>query len=209
MLAAGAFGIMGLGFNLPRDSPIQISLSKNISNDTALSRNPIGNIFAQNPSSPNILSVLLDRADDPESSTGIFAIGEYAQGCESVMAAPRLPRFVPAGQEAGARWSILLDGFKVNGRSIELNSSFTDAPKGKVVSVLDTGATNPQIPAQVANSIYEGIDGAFFSKDVGSWIVPCTGSANVTLEWWPLGGYHPRSRDLVSHVQVMWESRGH
>ncbi|TFY73648.1 hypothetical protein EWM64_g10364 [Hericium alpestre] len=65
----------------------------------------------------------------------------------------------------------------------ELNSSAADAPKGKAVVVLDTGAAMSDIPSPIADAIYENVPGAFFADEPGLWIVPCNTTANFTLDF--------------------------
>ncbi|THH16671.1 hypothetical protein EW146_g4001 [Bondarzewia mesenterica] len=173
----GARGIFGLAFN-EFGSPVTDSVAAANNNNRELGQNAVANIFQQKPNLPNFISIQLGRAGDLEDTAeGAFSISEYLEGFESIADEPRHNRFVPPGQ--GERWGILVETVSVNGTSMTLNSSMDGVPAGSAVAVLDTGATDAQIPASVANFIYSSIPDAFFADSLGLWITPCTATVDV------------------------------
>jgi saccharopepsin len=173
-------GIMGLAFDSLNESSI-IDAIDEAYNDTKLGFSPILNIFSQDGSLPNIVTIYMDRTSDLESTShSSFTIGEYVEGLESIRDEPQLPRFI--AKDGNTRWTVLMDGMEVNGVPTNLQTSAQGVPNGKAVALMDTGTSLALIPADVANAIYSNITHAFFSEDLGTWVLPCTTDpTNVTF----------------------------
>lgn len=125
---------------------------------------PLDRIFRQNMSTPNMLSVLLSRADDADSfsdsrssQTGLLSIGEIPQGYESIAYSPKLYAAVdPLGSQ---HWQTTLDSNGIigpDGRRIPTptdvetitvgdKSITTAGGKDQFRVVFDTGFTIPQV----------------------------------------------------------------
>lgn len=167
---------MGLGFTVLNDISEINNLVTQAFNDDTLGQNPINNIFSQNTSTPNFISVLLGRGDDLDGVTdGTFTVSEVIPGLENITSTPKLARQGPGI----GRWTVLLDSFSVNGKEIPLNSSVAGMPSGKSLAQLDTGATDAAIPPFMVTAIYSSMPGAIFSEADDFWIVPCNSTADV------------------------------
>lgn len=168
---------MGLGFTALNDmSRINDLLTKTSNEYTLEGQNPIENIFSQNPSTSNFITVLLGRDDDLDGVTdGTFTVSEIIPGLENITSTPKLVR---EGPGAG-RWTALLDSLSVNGKDIPLNSSISGIPNGKSLASLDTGFTTSPVPPFMMNAIYSSMPGAIFSKAYDQWVVPCNSTADV------------------------------
>lgn len=96
-------GLIGLGPN--SGSQVQDAIGDS-SGDAVLDR-----IFRQNTSTPNYLTVLLGRNDDPTTSpTGDLTIGEIMSGHENITSQPKLSVSVlSSSNSANQHWQILLD----------------------------------------------------------------------------------------------------
>lgn len=135
-------------------------------------------IFKQNTSTPNYITVLLGRSDDPsESPTGDITVGEIIPGYEAVTSQPQLDVSVLSSQNAvNQHWQILLDSDGIVGPAgnnvidefnIQTAVSSTSNKKQLTVSfpphqfvdrsspprvvqvVIDTGYSLPQVPSYV------------------------------------------------------------
>lgn len=145
--------------------------------DSILGESPLGNIFHQNKSLPNFITIMLGRSGDLDDTTdGMFTISEYIDGYENIEQTPKLARYDGGGS---SRWSILLDSITVNGEKVALNSSTDGVPKGKSITVLDTGATQAQVPRFIVDAIYSSFPDAVYSEESDLWAVPCNASADV------------------------------
>jgi len=175
-------GMMGLGFGTPQVSPITLAIAL-ADNSTNLQPTFIKSIFAQNKTTPNVVSILLSRTDDLEATANSsFTIGEYLAGYEQVQTQPHLPLFIP--ENGLARWSVIMEGYSVNGKLGPLHSASPNVTNGTAIAVIDTGATLVQVPAEVSSTIYSPISDAFFSETLGQWVVPCTAEpSNVTFHF--------------------------
>ncbi|KAH9037652.1 aspartic peptidase domain-containing protein [Lactarius pseudohatsudake] len=158
-------GLIGLGPNT--GSHIHDALIDLPAGDTPLDR-----IFLQNPTTPNYLTVLLNRPNDTaEQYTGAMTIGE--------------------GTPPAQHWSIVLDSNGIigpDGKAIKVTSNATDAPihdVNQLVAIIDTGFTLPQVPSEVAHALYSGAKGAKltnvqqFSGDI--WVIDCDVEVNATF----------------------------
>jgi len=141
--------MLGLGPN--KGSRIHTSLNNQPLGDTVLDR-----IFQQNVSSPNILTVLLGRSNDPaEMYPSNITMGNVLQGLEVVTSQPRVP--VTSLQPLGAtdqHWQVLLDDedgiVGPDGQPIQVQSKIhgTQNPK-QLTAIFDTGFSLPQVPEYV------------------------------------------------------------
>lgn len=174
---------MGLGFGTEITSPIARVVNQTTGNPTA-GQSFLFNSFAQNPTLPNFLSVLLGRTDDQEATAnGIFSISEYIESYEEVANAPKVQQFLSDELPASAgQWTFLVDEFKINGISFPLNSSIPGVPSGKVLALLDTGTSEALLPPVFSNGIYGKVVGGAFSETLSKWVVPCSSPLpNVTI----------------------------
>ncbi|TFY76162.1 hypothetical protein EWM64_g7851 [Hericium alpestre] len=173
----GSFGILGISFDSISSIDQNVILA---TNDTIRGRSPLSNIFASNPSVPNTVSILLSRTDDQEETAGgSFLIGEEAEGYENVLKAPQLPRFTPAGRPG--IWTVWLDGATLNGTFLSFKSILKDAPKGKTLTLLDSGSTAANVPSSLAKGLYGNIPGSFIDPSSRQYIIPCLSASNLSL----------------------------
>ncbi|KIM89410.1 hypothetical protein PILCRDRAFT_60964 [Piloderma croceum F 1598] len=176
-------GLIGLGPHV--GSSVYYALNKNPSGDPPLDR-----IFRQNTSTPNYLTVLLGRSDDPdEKFPGDLTIGELIPGYENITNQPKLAIADVVASDAGSQhWATLLDenGISSNGTIISLPKSQVAKPadSGKELVVFDTGFSLPQLPRSVVDAIYQDIPGAKFYNDtsVGPiYALPCDQEIDLTF----------------------------
>lgn len=172
--------MIGLGPN--RGSNIK-EVIKNSSGNAVLDR-----IFLSNTSTPNYLTTLLGRSDDPtDLYPGDITIGELVPGFENVTEMPKLPVAEVSVREQGDQhWQILLDKNGIIGPDGQVINVTSIVDGGSQLNaVLDTGFSLPQVPRQVSDAIYGRIPGAAFG-DVGrnageTWYFPCDVEVNLTL----------------------------
>ncbi|KAF4583314.1 hypothetical protein EYR38_002063 [Pleurotus pulmonarius] len=137
---SGVSGILGLGFDAT-DSAINGELEQAFGDATTLGRSPIANIFYQNMTLPNFFTLLLGRTDDPEDDrAGVFTVSEYVLEYSDIANTPKL-----TSQTVG-HWGVVVDGVKVGGRSLPLNSSVATAAQGKAIAALDSGFSGRDFP---------------------------------------------------------------
>lgn len=177
----GIDGLLGLSFNVRRSSPINHAIQSLYGEGATWGHSVLQNIFDQHPDQPNYIAIDLARTHDWEDTDGgSFGIGEVEEKYAAVLNTPKLPQF-PKG---GPRWTVLLEGIKVNGSPIELKSRISGVPAGRMQALLDTGDPNAIMPTFLRNAIYSNIPGAiFWDTEDGDriWIVPCNSTANVVL----------------------------
>lgn len=129
---------MGLGpFTV---SQIANTLSTNISSLQGLP--PVDSIFLQNKTTPNYLTVLLGRADDPDNKfPGDLTIGEILPGYEDIQKQPKL--LADHAQFGNQHWSTLLDEDGIIGPSGKAISAKTNVSstknKAQLTAMFDTG----------------------------------------------------------------------
>ncbi|KAH9945767.1 aspartic peptidase domain-containing protein [Amylocystis lapponica] len=184
ILGDNIFGILGLAFDY--DSNVDIELEVQWGTNQTLGRTFLSNVFAQNSSSPNMITILLGRASDPEYNTeGVFTIGEYDPELADVANQPQLQRYPNYNNiSTPPRWSVVMDGMTVNGQAFSFNTSgVPGVPAGAQVAILDTGYTFPPIPGPAVDFIYSSIDGAYFDESSGLWIVPCENSTTLEFQF--------------------------
>jgi len=171
-------GVLGLG---PYSSSVVHSKMKNGAGDPLLNR-----IFAANKSTPNFLSFVLSRENDP-SEFGFqseLTIGEYIEGLENITSSPKNPaQILPFKEQGSQHWSLNVDTIKgPDGEMIPYN---TTVPKqGTPVAMVDNGFTLPQVPPNVADAIYGRVQGAIWVSDAPPgpiWQIPCDQLLNVSF----------------------------
>ena len=144
--------MLGLGPN--SGSRIHASLNNQPQGDTVLDH-----IFRQNVSTPNILTVLLGRSNDPtEKYQGDITVGEILQGLENITSQPRVPvTALPAPDAVDQHWQVLLDEDGIigpNGQPIQLQSSVKSTQnRNQLTAIFDTGFSFPQVP-QCVKHVY-------------------------------------------------------
>lgn len=189
-------GLIGLGPD--RASYIKQTL-KNSSGNAVLDR-----IFLSNTSTPNYLTTLLGRSDDPtDLYPGDITVGELVPGFENVTQMPKLPvTQVSVRNQGDQHWQVVLDPNGVigpDGKAINA-TSFVDGGH-RLTAILDTGYSLPQVPRQMSDAIYGRIPGATFG-DAGrgagqTWMFPCNYEVNLTFS---IGGVeypiHPLDTSL-------------
>ncbi|KAH9007242.1 aspartic peptidase domain-containing protein [Lactarius hatsudake] len=177
-------GLIGLGPNT--GSHIHDALFDMPAGDTPLDR-----IFLQNLTTPNYLTVLLNRPNDTaEKYTGAMTIGEVLPQYSNITNQPKVPVSVlDSIISQGQHWSILLDSNGIlgpDGKAIKVTSNATDAPmhnEDQLVAVFDTGFTYPQVPSEVARALYSGAKGAKLTNLSGAdfWVIDCDAEVNATF----------------------------
>lgn len=152
---------------------------------------PLDRIFAQDPSTPNYLTVLLGRKDDPLNIfDGDMSIGEPLENYTSITSQPKLDvTIVPVRDSGDQHFQILLDANGIigpDGKSIPVTSQVSGTQnKNQLTAVLDTGFSLSQVPKSVADAIYSRIEGAELSNVTGvgvTYIVPCNQEVNLTFQ---------------------------
>lgn len=181
----GIFGILGLSFDQGSEVFTETFIQSG-TNSTA-GRTFLSNVFAQNTSAPNIFTVLLGRTDDTDGpQEGVFTIGEYDDQYKDVANQPKLPRTPAQLHQLTTlpRWSVQMDGMKVNGQAFQFNqSSVSEAAPGKTVAVLDTGFTFSQIPPAAVDFIYKNIPGSTWNSNTSLYEIPCENTADLVFSF--------------------------
>lgn len=173
-------GLIGLGPNV--GSAIQGKLGT--AGDTLLDR-----IFAQNKSTANFITFLLDRKNDPgEPFTGQFSIGEPVKGYENVTTQTKLNvETVHKLLDDQQHWQALTDKDKTvigpDGNVINIKSIVPKAPDGQMVAVFDSGFTFSQVPRDMSDAIYGRVQGAVYDSTNEWWTVPCGQMINLTFSF--------------------------
>lgn len=177
-------GLIGLG---PGTSSV---VRKLVGNSTG--NPPLDRIFRQNLTTPNFLSVLLQRVSDDTLGTpqqlGQLTIGAVIPGMENVTSQPKLPALV---DEYGIQhWQTMLDANGVIGPDGQSISTRTTIPKAdnpnSLRVVFDTGFTLPQVTQDIADAIYGRVPGAVFvpqTDNPGYWRIPCDYELNVAFKF--------------------------
>ncbi|KAI0696265.1 acid protease [Cytidiella melzeri] len=177
-------GLIGLGPNF--GSQVHDALN-NASGDTALD-----NIFRQNTTTPNFLSILLQRDDDPAGVfPGELTIGEVIPGFENVTSQPKLNvTQVSTNERGNQHWQVLLDNDGVigpDGKVIDIDTGVkSTSSKGQLTVVFDSGFSLPQVPKSVSDAIYSGAPSADFVQDSGLgavWTLPCDVEINIAFKF--------------------------
>ncbi|KAI0755224.1 acid protease [Daedaleopsis nitida] len=182
-------GLIGLGPNF--GSQVSDAIS-DASGDAVLDR-----IFVQDTSTPNFITFLLGRNDDPtDPPAGDLTIGEVVPGYEAVTSQPKLPVSVLSSSEnVNQHWQILLDADGIVGpagedviKEQDIETAVgTTGNKKQLTVVIDTGFSLPQVPPKVAEAFYKDVPGAKLvnlqavSGEI--WQLPCDKEINVTFKF--------------------------
>lgn len=151
---------------------------------------PLDRIFQTDTSTPNYLTVLLSRSNDPdEPFPGNITVGETVPGYDSVTSQPKISvTSVPTGDSGNEHWQVLLDSNGIIGPDGGFITYKTEVTATKDTSqmtvVFDSGFSLPQVPSSVAESIYGKISGAKLTNITGLgeiWQLPCTAEVNLTF----------------------------
>ena len=134
-------GLLGLGPN--SGSNIHDALKKKPAGDTVLDR-----IFRQDPSTPNILTVLLSRSDNPdEQYPGQITVSDILPDRQGILDQPKLPvKAVRSSQSGYQHWQVLLDRNGIIGPDGHPITLHTKASKGQITVIFDTGFSFSQVP---------------------------------------------------------------
>lgn len=149
--AAGT-GLIGLGPNFGSQVFDAIGDS---SGDAVLDR-----IFKQNTSTPNYITILLGRHDDPtDTFPGDLTVGEILPGYEAVTSQPKLNVSQVAQNTIGNQhWQTLLDADGVigpDGEAISVTTGVSGTSnKKQLTAVFDSGFSLPQVPRCVMNALF-------------------------------------------------------
>ncbi|KAI9431473.1 aspartic peptidase domain-containing protein [Lactarius indigo] len=184
--APNGTGLIGLGPNT--NSVIHNALNNQSAGDTPLDR-----IFRQNLTTPNYLTVLLNRPNDTaEKYIGAMTIGEILPQYSNISNKPKVP--VLALQSDLSQYQsllITLDSHGIigpNGEAVNVESNTTDTlthDANQLVALIDTGISFPQVPSEVARAMYSGAKGAkltnlqSYNGDI--WVIDCDAEVNVTF----------------------------
>jgi hypothetical protein len=137
-------GFIGLGPS--SGSAIRASLNSP-SGDPVLDR-----IFQQNVSTPNILTVLLGRSNDPaELYPGDITVGEILPGMENITNEPHVPVTAdPPADSEDQHWQVLIDANGIigpDGNPIQVQTGVkSTANPNQLTAIFDTGFSFPQVP---------------------------------------------------------------
>jgi hypothetical protein len=121
--------------------------------NTSSGNPPLDNIFIQDTNTPNYLSILLGRTDDPNNVfPGDLTVGETLPGYDAVLQQPKLAVSVVSLQNAGGQhWQTLLDqngAIGADGKPISVTSSVTGTTTpNQATVVFDSGFSLPQVPS--------------------------------------------------------------
>jgi hypothetical protein len=187
--AQGYDGLIGLGPNT--GSVVLDELDQGAAGNTPLNR-----IFSQNTSTSNYITLLLDRSADPdESFAGQMTISELVPGFEQISAQPKLDVMeVRKLTQRDQHWEVLLDKDGLLGPDGQVipYDTIVHGTDGRLVAVLDSGFTFPQVPRTVSDAIYGRVPGAEFDTDSQMWLIPCDIEVNLTfvfggVKWVRLG----------------------
>ncbi|KAG8854723.1 hypothetical protein FRB96_007408 [Tulasnella sp. 330] len=174
-------GLIGLG------PPIASVLVEQI--QTISVEPPMSNIFAQNLTSDNYITLFLSRDDDPESTAiSQLTVSEPLPGYESILQQSKLPVPLNLADEIkygeAQYWKTYTDPNGVlgpDGQPISLKSKVHGAPDSALVVTFDSGDTLPQVLPELATAIYSTVPGAIWNDSLSIWTVPCTHELNLTV----------------------------
>jgi hypothetical protein len=203
--AQGYDGLMGLG---PNTGSVIWKKMKSTAGDAVLDR-----IFQQNKTSQNYISFLLDRQSDPgDAFTGQFTISELVPGFESVTSMPKLSvELVEGLVDENQHWQVLTDKnvgiIGPDGQPIAQKTIVPKAPSGRLVAVIDSGFTFPQVPRAISDAIYGRVQGAVYDSVNQYWTLPCQQMLNLTFTF--SGNQYPiHPLDVVNNDFSLTDSNG-
>ena len=138
-------GLIGLAPN--SNSCVFAALGDQVAGDT-----PIDRIFRQDLSTPNFVSVLLDRPNDmAEIYTGEMTISQVNPQFQNITNQLKVPVTILQSSTA-QHFSVLLDANGIigpDGNAIKTTSNSSSAPahdQSQLMAVFDTGFSLPQVP---------------------------------------------------------------
>ncbi|KAF8342240.1 aspartic peptidase domain-containing protein [Cantharellus anzutake] len=138
-----------------------------------------------NRTTSNFVTFLLNRRLKSDNGTthGEFTISEVLPGYDEVLSEPKLPvNELKGSDKLNQHWTTVLDAITgPDGKNISLGSIVDGTPKGKLVTILDSGFTLPQVPRKVSDAIYGRVNGANYSVDDGLWLIPCGQELNISI----------------------------
>ncbi|KAK0243960.1 aspartic peptidase domain-containing protein [Armillaria nabsnona] len=160
---------------------------------TSVGYTVLDRIFLQNTSTPNYLTVLLGRTQDPtDVFPGEISIGELLDGYSNVESEPKLEvTFVPNDESTQQHFQILLDEDGIigpDGKPIPITTEVKQTSNSKqATAMLDTGFSFSQVPKSVADAIYSSFSGADYRNVPGLlgevWTLPCDEEVNITFKF--------------------------
>ena len=137
-----------------------------------------------NKTTSNFITFLLSRKGDPtDTYQGEFTISQVVSGHENITNQPHLPvNELTGSNRLNQHWTTLLDAIiGPDGKSIPLSSIVGGTDSGKLVTILDSGFTFPQVPRKVSDAIYGRVQGANYSVEQAMWFVPCGQELNISV----------------------------
>jgi hypothetical protein len=148
-------GLIGLGPHL--GSQVLAALSHNQAGDP-----PIDRIFSQDTSTPNFISVLLNRPNDTKATyTGEMTISQIIPQFQGVTNQPKVPvTILQSSIASDQHFSVLLDANGIigpDGNAIKTKSNASFAPthdQSQLVALFDTGFSLPQVPKCVPRPLH-------------------------------------------------------
>ncbi|TCD60070.1 hypothetical protein EIP91_010788 [Steccherinum ochraceum] len=171
-------GIIGLGPN--SGSQVQDEISG------AQGNTVLNNIFRTNTSTPNFITVILGRSDDPtDRFPGDFTVGSILDGYTNVSSMPKLP-VSEVATGSGQHWQTQLDvngTLGPDGQPVAVQSVVKGAGN-KLQAAFDTGFSLPQVPKAMADAFYGRVPGAQFQNITGVgeiYTLPCETELNITF----------------------------
>lgn len=178
----GIFGLIGLGLDFATTSLIEDKVQQVDGPNAIWGQTVLTNIFRQTTAQQaKIIAIDLSRTSDLEDTDGgSFTIGEVLSKFESVLEQPKLSQH-PTG---GDRWTTLLEGVFVDGKSVDVVSTISGVPSGQSQTLLDTGNEIGNFPTVMLDAIYTSIPGSALNDGPGSsrfWVIPCNTTTNVEV----------------------------
>ncbi|EAU85315.2 hypothetical protein CC1G_07585 [Coprinopsis cinerea okayama7 len=85
------------------------------------------------------------------------------------------------GEPGYLQWAIPLAEVYVNGTALEINPVFPERNEGRVLALVDIGATGIYGPAQEVSKIFAMIDGSRIVDADGQWVIPCDTDVPITF----------------------------
>jgi len=142
------YGLIGLG---PSTGSVVLSALNNSAGDP-----PIDRIFRKDTSTPNFISVLLNRPNDTNAAyTSEMTIGEVLPLFQNISSQPKVPVSVLQSDQSSLyaqHFSVSLDSDGIigpDGKAIKITSNASSAPSHdshQLQVMFDTGTTRPQLP---------------------------------------------------------------
>jgi hypothetical protein len=195
-------GLIGLGPST--GSSVRQSMGNVAAGNPVLDR-----IFKQDLTTPNYLTVLMGRSNDPSDPfPGDLTVGEVLPGYEDVNNQPKLPvTQVSLAHKGGQHWQLLLDEdgiYGPDGNPINISTVVgATSDKKQATAILDTGFTLPQVPKYVpdmvflllvltrlfravSDAIYSNVRSAEYTniQGIGNiWAVPCSEEINLSFKF--------------------------